>query len=220
MIDFALRKGKIELQQYSEDTTLAQFADAVEELLASPRKKAATCHRCGQCCNNPPVLGLDMAILSAKAGIPVGQWVKEHLLPIELPDLASRRKGIAELSSQAHLSETEATILYEFNQSEPLTFKQNVDESCSYLQGGLCSNYNNRPYICRLYQCSLGDRLQSLREMIVCQGTWYAYALLGAVPAEEIDHNPFLSAKAYHDVKLKDFEHDMEKSLEALFSYF
>jgi Fe-S-cluster containining protein len=220
MIDLDIQKGKLELVQYTGDTTLQELLEATELFVAGLRKKSVQCRLCGECCHRPPVLGLDIKLLAANEGVGIREWAASNLLPPELPDLAARRKGIAELLSQTELSELEATVLYEYNQSEPVTFKHNEADRCFFQKGSLCGNYGLRPFVCRLYLCRFGEKLQDLQEMIVTQGTWHAYALLGAVPMEEIPHNPFLKAPSYRDVRLKEFEFGLEKAIGELFSFF
>jgi Fe-S-cluster containining protein len=150
----------------------------------------------------------------------VREWASARLLPPELPDLAARKKLIAEFTRQTDLTELESTVLYEYNQSEPLSFLQTEEERCVYQKDNLCSVYAGRPFICRLYLCAFGERLQSLEEMVVAQGTWHAWALLGGVPEEMIAHNPFLKAESYADLRIKDFEYGLEGALKEMFAYF
>lgn len=220
MIKLAIRKGKLELIEHSNDATLAELLEVSESFVSELKKQSVQCRMCGECCQREPVLGLDMILLAKREGKGVQEWAAARLMPCGLPDMAAREKGIAELRSQTGLSGSEAAVLYEYNQSEPLSFKQNENERCFYQNGNLCSNYADRPYICRLYLCKFGDKLQDLLEMVVTQGTWHAYSLLGGVPEAAIPHNPFLKAESFSDVRLKDFEFGLEKAMKELFSYF
>jgi Fe-S-cluster containining protein len=220
MIELAVKKGKLELINYSEDTTLADLLADTESFVSALNKKSVQCRMCGECCHRPPVLGLDIQLLAEAKGESVQKFAGSHLMPPVLPDLPARQKGIGELRQQANLTELEATILYEYNQSEPMTFIHNDNDRCFYQNGNLCGNYDRRPFICRLYLCRFGEKLQDLMEMVVTQGTWHAYALLGAVPMDAIAHNPFVKAKSYQDVLLKEFEFGLDKAMDELFSYF
>lgn len=220
MMELAIKKGKLELLSYSDDTTLTDFLAETEAFVNALSKKSVQCRMCGECCHRAPVLGLDIKLLAAQEEIGAKEWVQARLMPPQFPDMAARNKLIGEFRRQSGLSELESTVLYEFNQSEPLSFKEDNNERCLYQKDNLCSNYANRPFICRLYLCRFGDKLQDLLEMVVTQGTWHAYALLGAVPMEAIAHNPFVKAESYGDVKLKEFEFELEKAMGELFSYF
>jgi len=220
MIKLRVLKGKLELAGHSADATLADLVESIEAFLAAPGHAKLACRMCGECCDRPPVLGLDMKMLSWREGIPLRDWAALHVPPPVFPDLSARNTGIEELHRQTGLSETEATVLYEFNNSEPMTFIVGENGRCLYQKENLCADFSRRAFICGLYLCSFGEKLQALEEMIVCQGTWHAWALLGAVPEELIKHNPFLRAESYGDVKIKDFEFGFEKAREQLFIYF
>jgi Fe-S-cluster containining protein len=220
MIELAYKKRKLDIVDHSPDASLAELADAVETFASGSKAGEAGCKRCGECCNREPVLGLDMKILSKREGMGLKEWAAARLMPPQFPDLAAREKLIAEFRRQSGMPGLEATVLYEYNQSEPLSFRQDENDRCFYQKDDLCSNYENRPFICRLYLCSFGEKLQGLEEMIVAQGTWHAWHLLGAVPEEMIRHNPFLKADTYGDVKIKDFEYGLEGALKEMFIYF
>lgn len=221
MVKLKVSKGKLDIVSYSEDTSLAELADSIGAFAAGIKTgNAGRCRRCGECCSREPVLGLDMKTLSQREGMGLVDWAAARLMPPEFPDLNARKKLIGEFCRQTGMPELESTVLYEYNQSEPLSFKQDENERCFYQKDNLCSNYANRPFICRLYLCSFGEKLQELEEMIVAQGTWHAWSLLGAVPEELIGHNPFIGAESYDDVLLKEFEFGLEGALGELFSYF
>ncbi len=219
MVKLIIQKGKLELAEYSEDTTLAALLDATESFVASHKVKSVRCRMCGECCSREPVLGLDMILLAAREGVSVREWASARLMEPVFPDLAAREKLIREFRAQTGMSELDATKLYEYNQSEPLSFRQDENERCLYQKDNLCTNYANRPFICKLYLCGFGEKFQALEEMIVAQGTWHAYSLLSAVPEELIKHNPFIGAKSYDELLLKDFEFNPDGA-EELFFYF
>lgn len=220
MIDLKIKKHKLELLDCSDDATLADLADTIELFIADKKAGEVCCKCCGECCCRAPVLGLDMIIAARREGMSVREWAEKRLLPPVFPDLAARIKLIAEFIQQTGLPELEATVLYEYNQSEPLSFLQTEAERCAYQKNNLCSIYADRPFVCRLYLCAFGERLQSLEEMIVAQGTWHAWSLLGGVPEEMIAHNPFLKAETYSDLLIRDFEFKFDEALEELFSFF
>lgn len=220
MIEFVTKKGKLELIGDIGDATLAELLAESEAFVTTLKKQSVQCRMCGECCHKAPVLGLDILAQASDAGMDVGQWAESHLMLPAMPDLAARRKGISELQQQACITEMEAAVLYEYNQSEPVSFIHNEADRCFYQNGALCGNYAQRPFVCRLYLCRFGERLQDLLEMVVTQGTWHAWAVLGAVPMEAIAHNPFAGKERYDQVKLKDFEFELDKAMGELFSFF
>jgi hypothetical protein len=213
-------KGQIDLAEHSAAATLVELADTLEAFVAARGHTKLGCRMCGECCGYAPVLGLDMTMLSRREGLSLKDWADLRVSPPVFPDLAARHKGIEELRRQTGLPEREATVLYEFNNSEPMTFKPGESGGCLYQRGNLCSDFSRRAFICRLYLCSFGDELQALEEMVACQGTWHAWSLLGAVPEELIRHNPFIGAESFNDLLVKDFEFGMEGALIELFIYF
>jgi Fe-S-cluster containining protein len=219
MVKLSVQKGKLDLDEYSENTTLTALLEATESFVASHNVKSVRCRMCGECCSREPVLGLDMMLLAAREGVSVQDWAAAHLMEPVFPDLAAREKLIREFRAQTGMPELDAIKLYEYNQSEPLSFRQDENERCLYQKDNLCTNYANRPFICKLYLCGFGERLQALEEMIVAQGTWHAWSLLGAVPEVMIKHNPFIGAKSYDELLLKDFEFKPDGA-EELFFYF
>jgi Fe-S-cluster containining protein len=220
MIKLAIKKGKVDIVSHSPDATLAELADALEDFVSNSKARAAACRMCGECCQNEPVLGLDIKIVSKREGMGIAEWAEARLMPPQFPDLAARKKLIGEFRRNTGMPELEATVLYECNQYEPLPFKQDERGRCIYQNGNLCSDFTKRAYICRLYLCGFGERLQALEEMIAAQGTWHAWHLLGGVPEEMVKHNPFLKAETYDDVLLKDFEYRFDEALKEMFAYF
>ncbi len=220
MLYLSIKKGKLDLTGDVGEATLADLLAESEAFVAALRKQSVQCRMCGECCHRAPVLGLDILAMTGEAKTDAAQWAKEHLLLPDPPDLSARQKGIAEFIKQSGVSQRDAAVLYEYNQSEPISFLQTENERCVYQQGNLCGVYAQRPFVCRLYLCRFGERLQDLLEMVVTQGTWHAWAVLGAVPMEAIAHNPFAGKQGYDQVKLKDFEFGLEEAMGELFSYF
>lgn len=220
MIKLTYKKGKLDITGHSEDATLAELADALESFVSEPKARAAACRMCGECCQDEPVLGLDIKILSKREGMGIKEWAEARLVPPQFPDLAARRKLIAEFRRNTGMPEREATVLYEVNQYEPMPFKQDERGRCVWQKGNLCSDFSRRAFVCRLYLCSFGEKLQALEEMVAAQGTWHAWHLLGGVPEEMVKHNPFLRAETYDDVLVKDFEYRFDEALKELFAYF
>ena len=112
-----------------------------------------------------------------------------------------------------------ATLLYEFNVAEPITYRKNFG-ACVFLLNGFCTNYEGRAYTCSLYVCNMGERLSALQERIVRQGIWHSYAVAGLIQVEEIQHNPFVGHESYDTVPIRGFDVDLSDALESLFFYF
>lgn len=210
MIEFRVENKGIELTDYSDGTTLNELVGELEAFRLHNKLKTRNCKGCGKCCkDNIPVLGLDMALIPDTS----------ILLP-DKPDLEARRKSLLELKRTNGLSELEAALIYEYNNAEPLILSKLENGACLFLEEALCSVYGRRPYSCGLYLCNMGERLSYIQEMVIRQGTWHAYQLLGWVTPEEIPHNPFLRADSYDKLLVKDFEFGLENALEQLFFYF
>ncbi len=220
LLDFLVQKGKLDLTGDVGDATLADLLAESEAFVAALKKQSVQCRMCGECCHRAPVLGLDILAMAGEAITDAAQWAKEHLLLPDPPDLIARQKGIAELMRQSNMTEHDASVLYEYNQSEPISFLQNESDRCVHQRGNLCGVYAQRPFVCRLYLCRFGERLQDLLEIVVTQGTWHAWAVLGVVPMEAIAHNPFAGKQGYDQVKLKEFEFGLEEAMGELFSFF
>jgi Fe-S-cluster containining protein len=141
------------------------------------------------------------------------------ILP-EKPDIAARRKAIREMAETSGITALEATLLYEYNNAEPIILAKQDGGECCFLRENLCSKYLIRPYSCGLYLCNMGEKLSYIQEMIIRQGTWHAYYRLGWISAEEIAHNPFLKADSYDKLLLADFDFKLENTLAQLFFYF
>ena len=225
MVKLVLEKDKIELEEYSEDATLQELSDEVESFRLTNNLKTRYCKGCGECCNQPiPVMGLDIIKIQRKAGLKLDEIMEKHVVLPRKPDIRSRNAGIGDFVKTCNLSFIEAAMLYEYNQCEPLILPRKGDGTCSFLDNatGLCTIYGQeyRPFTCNLYICTMGDELSMIQEMIVRQGTWHAYSLLGWISAGEISHNPFLNADSYDKVYIKDFKFNSKEAIEQLFFYF
>ncbi len=221
MITFEIQDKSIELAEYSDDAALNELVDALEGFRLRNGLKTRNCQGCGKCCkDNIPVLGLDLPVIpGGLASTGEGEPGSCIVLP-EKPDLEARRKALTELRRTNGLTELEAALIYEYNNSEPLILARQQGGACLFLKNRLCSVYGRRPYSCGLYLCNMGEKLSYIQEMIIRQGTWHAYHLLGWVSAEEISHNPFLKASSYDELLVKDFDFGLENALEQLFFYF
>lgn len=221
MITFKTEKRAIELAGYDGGTTLTELVDALEGFRLKNALKTRNCKGCGQCCkDNIPVLGLDLSVMAGEPPF-TAEGLRDGCVVLpEEPDLEARRKSLLELQRTNGLTKLEASLIYEYNNSEPLILAKQEDGACLFLKDRLCSVYGRRPYSCGLYLCNMGERLSYIQEMIIRQGTWHAYQLLGWVAAEEISHNPFLRASSYDELLVKDFDFGLENALEQLFFYF
>ena len=221
MVEFSVIDKKIELMSYSSNDTLVDLARSLEKFRLSQDLKTRYCYNCGECCNQPiPVMGYDFDALSKATGYGKDDLVRNVLRLPDPPDPAQRKKAVEDLKLQHNFSELEATLLYEYNQSEPIILDRKEDGACVFLNGKLCTIYENRPYMCWLHLCNMGDKLEIMYEMIIGQGIWLAYHKMGWVDAEELTHNPFLVSRSYEDVRMADFEFDLEAAREKLFFYF
>lgn len=192
---------------------------AVEVARADKSLITSYCAACGRCCRyeHLPVFGLD--ILETKNRLGEEVWRNYVTLP-EQPSPAERREAILEFVQNHDLDHATATLLYEYNVAEPVSYAKSSDGGCVYLTNGLCSNYPDRAFTCALYACTTGERLSNLQELIVRQGVWHSYYVLGWIEAEDIEHNPFLSAETYESVRIADFDVDLSAALETLFFFF
>ncbi|HOQ06845.1 MAG TPA: hypothetical protein PK127_04245 [Clostridiales bacterium] len=247
MVEFFITENnEIEIASYDAGTTLADLTAELEAFRkTAPELKTGKCKGCGECCSdNIPVLGLDLALLgidaaalasdpaalepgSASAGSDLSKPVSysghdavDFLVLPDKPDMAFRRKAIKEMCGWTSISELEATLLFEYNNAEPLILSRQASGECCFLKDGLCSRYGRRPYSCGLYLCNMGKRLAYIQEMIVRQGTWHAYCKLGWISKADIPHNPFLKADSYDKLLVSDFEYDLRNASEQLFFYF
>ena len=217
MISFSVEEGHIELGEYSVDSTLADLAKELDAFRVEQGSQVRECYACGECCRDPvPVLGYDVRRIIEEAG---GASLDEHLSFPAKPDIAERAKSIVDMVRQHGLSDLEATLIYEYNRSEPVTMAKH-DGACYRLRDNLCSIHDGRYFICELFFCRLGERLSGLFDSIVSQGVWHSYVVLDWIPAVVVEHNPFLKADSYDQLILSDFDVDLEKAAEKLFFYF
>ena len=221
MIRFSVSNDTIELESYSDNTTLVELAAGLEDFRRTCNLKTTHCRGCGECCGDDiPVLGFDIPRLMEGTSLSIDDLKLSVLTMPEAPDLQSREKAIRELARAHDFSRLNATLLYEYNNSEPVTLARGDDGTCLFLKNKLCTKYDHRPYACGLYLCNMGEKLAFLHEMIVRQGTWHMYSVLGWIPEEAIGHNPFMRASSYTELRVKDFDVDLRSALEALFFYF
>lgn len=221
MVKFVIKKKEIELKEYSKGATLVEFVEELEAFRKSNSLKTSRCFGCGECCSdNIPVLGLDLMRLMQGMDATLDELKKACLAIPERPELQARRKAIQEMVQSDGLADIEAALIYEYNNSEPIILAKKDNGECCFLENKLCSKYRLRPYSCGLYLCNMGARLSYLQEMIIRQGTWHAYHLLGWIRQNEITHNPFLKAESYDALLLKDFDFDLQNAQDRLFFYF
>lgn len=221
MIEFIAENEEIELNYYDPDTTLSELAVELEAFRLTCGLKTSECKGCGECCSDDiPVLGLDVSTILKGMNIDFDQAVQSTLVLPEKPDVAFRRKAILEMAQSSSITPLEATLLFEYNNAEPIILASKNREVCCFLEDNLCSHYTIRPYSCGLYLCNMGERLSYIQEMIIRQGTWHAYYKLGWINEEEIAHNPFLKADSYDKLYVADFEFNLKNTLEQLFFYF
>jgi Fe-S-cluster containining protein len=221
MVEFVTKKEEIELKGYDPGTTLKELSEALEEYRLTCRLKTYECKGCGECCSDSiPVLGLDLQVLQKGLGINFEQAVRSILSLPEKPDMNIRRKSIKEISASASITPLEATLMYEYNNAEPIILARQNGGECCFLQESLCSRYQIRPYSCGLYLCNMGEKLSYIQEMIIRQGTWHAYYTLGWISKGDIAHNPFLKSDSYEKLLLADFDFNLENALAQMFFYF
>lgn len=230
MIEFIADDEEIELKYYDPDTTLTELAMELEAFRLTCGLKTSECKGCGECCSDDiPVLGLDIPAILEGMHISFEQAIQSTLVLPEKPDMAFRRKAILEMAQSASIKPLEATILFEYNNAEPIILARKTrqpiqsgaaPEVCCFLENNLCSQYTIRPYSCGLYLCNMGERLSYIQEMIIRQGTWHAYYKLGWINEHEIAHNPFIKADSYDKLLVADFEFNLKNTLEQLFFYF
>jgi Fe-S-cluster containining protein len=221
MTEFIKQNNEIELDHYDPGTTLRELSEELDAFRLTSGLKSGGCKGCGGCCSdNIPVLGPDIDILLEGFGMSLEQASRELFIMPEKPDIQARRKAIREMSDSAAITQLEATLLFEYNNAEPIILAKQTSGECCLLKDRLCSRYAIRPYSCGLYLCDMGERLSYIQEMIIRQGTWYAYAKLGWIDEGEIPHNPFLKRGSYDELLVSDFEFKLENTLDQLFFYF
>lgn len=229
MIKLITQKNKIELESFTDNATLTDLAEAIKSHCDQTDLITKNCYGCGGCCNQDiPVLGFDLNLLQQKLQQGLQQeWNFDlNSLPDKyfiLPDktaIKERNNSIKDLKNQFNYTNLQASLIYEFNQSEPIILSKKSDRECLFLEKKLCKIFSLRPFICSLYICNAANHLAAMLENIVRQGTWHAYYILGWIEKQEINHNPFLKYNQYKEVLLKDFDTDMTNMLSDLFFYF
>ncbi len=193
----------VEIGRYSPDATLAELVEAIAEALA----RSNACRDCCTCCSDEiPVNGIELrSIRERKNRAAFGPVLSSLVLP-ERPDMRARRTAIADLAETFEVSPAAATLLYECNNASPLRLRKKEDGGCLLLAEGLCKEYSARPLVCRLYYCRLGRRLAAVTDMVVSQGVWHSYCVMGWIAEAEVAHNPFLDAAGYEDILLSRFD--------------
>jgi Fe-S-cluster containining protein len=221
MIELVVKDDLIELKEFSDDSTLQDLVEGTEKIRLSEGLKTQHCYAFGMCCKEPiPVLGYDFDRLTKRLDVSE-ETLKEGYLELpEAPEPSERIRAIRSLRQEHDFSDREATLVYEFNTAEPVILKRSAQGSCIFLENNLCTIYEDRPFICKLYLCNMAENLSNLYETITTQGTWYTYSRLGWIAKEEIRHNPYLKAEGYGGVYLKSLRFDLKNALEKIFFYF
>ncbi len=221
MVELTVGNAEVELRSYGPGDTVADLYHAMDEARRTPGLKTRWCYGCGECCSDPvPVLGTDLHRLPRVTGLSTPEYLRARCDLPEPPDPAARERGIRELERDLRLSRHAATLLYEYNQAEPITLKRNATGACRLLASELCSNLDERVFVCGLYICTMAPRLEALYDQIVRQGIWHSYELLGWLPAGMVDHNPFLGTTDYGEVPIQSLDYDLSECRDALFFYF
>ena len=217
----ALRRidHSIELEGYDPTDTLEDLIWALDAARRTPGLRTASCHLCGECCGDlVPVLGIDLLPLSRRIGADA-LYGSVLTLP-DRPDMRERRESIASLTRDSEMEATTASLIYEYNNAEPVTFRRHANGVCTLQHNLLCTIYGGHPTACRFYLCNMAERLSVLYENVVRQGVWHSYVTLGWISESDVPHNPFLGASSCADVRLSTFDVDLSGALEALFFYF
>jgi len=221
VIELCVADGKIELAGFSPEESVAALARAVEEFRLHQDLKTRYCCGCGGCCDQAiPVLGLDLPALSAATGLAPERVAGELFDLPAVPTAQERRRAIRDMVRQNGFTEEQAALLYDHNRAEPIILKSKRDGTCIFLRGRLCSIYESRPFMCRLYLCNMGEELSVLYEKIIGQGIWHAYARMGWIDESELGSNPFVGRSSYEEVLLGEFEADLSGAAEKLFFFF
>ncbi len=223
-------ENAVELAHYSAGATLGELIVRINDLYLRERVGDRLCTGCGRCCGDPIALGghdlkrfSDAGILThpipAQENAPAA--ASEILCMPSAPDLVERKRGIFEMRRQYGFDESIATLLYEYNTADPVRLSKRDDGMCVFLSiDGLCSIYEYRPLVCRLYVCKTGERLSALHESIVAQIAWHGYEYLGWVDRGELSHNPFFRYADDRSARIGEFDADLSDALEQLFCSF
>ena len=208
MIELAFNDdGAMEMGDCSPDSTLQELVDALSQWMTVHR----TCRGCTQCCRDViPLNGIEVRRLQATFRAASMAEALPYLRMPARPDLQRRREGIRELQDTFEVPARTATVLYEYNNADPVCIAKTDTGDCFFIRDGLCARYATRPLVCRLYHCRLGERLSALNEAIIAHGVWHSYSVLGWIDEKEIAHNPFVGADDYGRIRLDAFERDHE----------
>lgn len=223
MVKFTVKDEKIELEYYSEDATLRELADGANKFRLTVELETKYCEGCARCCyQDVPVLGLDILNLKKNLRLTLKEVLDKFVILPEKPNTKARRSAIKDFMRNCDTDLIKASILYDYNQSEPLLLPKKEKGACIFLNeiSGLCGIYEHRPFTGDLYLCNMGDEFSAIQEMIVRHGTWHAYHLLGWIEKEEISYNPFLYGDDFDKMYVRDFYFNPEELLEKMFFYF
>ena len=212
-----LDQDEIELAGYDERATIGDLIAALERMRLRPGLATVGCAGCGLCCRDRvPVLGADLPRLERALGLSREKLLHNHLELPARPDPDERAAAIADLERQFRASQSEATLLYEWNTGEPIVPRQAEDGFCHWLRHRRCSVYPGRPLICSFYLCNFGDRLSALFDAIVRQGVWHSYVAVGWIESRVVAHNPFLSVGDPALAPLRAFDVDVAPLLQRM----
>jgi Fe-S-cluster containining protein len=196
--------NRLELTYFSEDCTLNELINRLTNL----NEQSELCQKCGKCCSDTiPITGFEIKRITEEVKSGKKDYSVIDLNFPDKPDTKEKEKSISEMASMFGFSKRHATVLYEYNTATPITMKKGADGQCVRISNNLCAQYGIRPLICRLYYCNTADRLAGLREIIISQGIWHSYYIMGWIDKREIEDNPFLNASNYDDVLLKKFDY-------------
>lgn len=192
----------VELECYSDDCTLNELINRLADL--SEQKNM--CRKCGKCCLDLiPLNGLEiMNIKRLDSGF-------TGLVFPDKPNVKGMEKSIHEMMNLFDLPKRHAEILHEYNTAEPIYMNKEMNGQCISQNDNLCAKYSMRPLICRLYHCKTGKKLSGIREIIISQGIWHSYYIMGWIDKSKIKNNPFLNASAYDEILLKQFDYPFDE---------
>lgn len=209
-VRLVILSDRIELEGYSDEATLQDLVRGIERVRLRSDLKVSRCAGCGGCCRQPiPVLGVDLANLATALSAPDERSVLERLaVPDVRPSGHERRAAIRKLSRDTGLSLEQAEWIYDYNNGEQVSPRRADNGSCEFLRGGMCTIYELRPLVCRLYLCTMGDRLSVMQENISRQGVWHLYEHVGWLCRDDIASNPFVQVRSYEEARLSAFAWD------------
>jgi Fe-S-cluster containining protein len=202
------RNGFIEMKSYSSDCT-------VEELIVKTTdigSQINLCGKCGKCCfDTIPIIGSEVKKIMEVLNIDKIDSSFTYLKFPNIPNIVEKEKNIEEIIRVYGMTKREATIFYEFNAADPIIMNKNIDGQCISISNDMCLKYKIRPIICRLYHCRTGEKLSNIREILICQGIWHSYLIMGWIKENDIPYNPFLKSTNYNELFIKDFDISFEK---------